>query len=259
MMAVPMLPYVEIPPLELGPITIEAFSVLVCAAVIVGFEIVVRRAERFGLDAELTATIVAWTIFWGFVGSHVFDVLAYEPALAWEHPLELLKIWSSMSSFGGMCGGMLGGWLLMRRRGMSAEEQLGFVDLVGFAFPFAWIFGRAGCALAHDHVGIPSSSWLAVRFPEGSRFDLGLLEFLYTLAIAALFAVLGRRRWPHPFFLGLFLFLYGPVRFYLDTLRAYDARYLGWTPGQYLAVVATLAGATLLAVAFRRAPARARA
>jgi prolipoprotein diacylglyceryltransferase len=82
---------------------------------------------------------------------------------------------------------------------------------------------------------------------------LGLLELLYTLPIAALFYVLDRRPRPPGFFLGLFLALYGPVRFFLDTLRTEDARYLGWTPGQYVAVVATLGGAALLGHAVRQA------
>ncbi|MCZ6783086.1 MAG: prolipoprotein diacylglyceryl transferase [Proteobacteria bacterium] len=246
-----MVPYVDIPPLELGPISIELFSVLVCVAVIVGFELVVRRAPHFGLDRDETATLVAWTIFWGFVGSHLFDVLAYEPELVLSNPLELLKVWSSMSSFGGMASGMLAAWIIMRRKGWTGRDQLAFVDLVGFSFPFAWIFGRMGCAIAHDHIGVHSTHWIAVQFPDGARFDLGLLECLYTIPIAVGFAVLARRRWPHPFFLGLFLTLYGPVRFAMDTLRAVDARYWGWTPGQYFAVFATLAGLTLLTVAYR--------
>ena len=247
-----MLPYLDIPALELGPISIEPFSVLVCAAVIVGFEIVVRRAEHFGLERDATASLVAWTIFWGFVGSHVFDVVAYEPELVLQNPLELLKIWSSMSSFGGMAGGMLAAAIIMRRKGMTTRDRLAFVDLVGFAFPFAWLFGRLGCSIAHDHIGVATDHWLGVAFPDGPRFDLGLLEFLYTIPIAIAFAVLGRRRWPHPFFIGLFLALYGPVRFVMDTLRAVDARYFGWTPGQYFAVFATLCGLLLLYTAWRR-------
>ena len=50
---------------------------------------------------------------------------------------------------------------------------------------------------------------------------------------------------------GLFFAMYGPVRFLLDTYRIGDARYFGWTPGQYLAVVSTLLGIALLVRAFR--------
>ena len=52
-----------------------------------------------------------------------------------------------------------------------------------------------------------------------------------------------RERW---LALGLFLVLYGPARFVMDALRVGDARYLGWTPGQYASIVASLAGLTAL-------------
>jgi phosphatidylglycerol:prolipoprotein diacylglycerol transferase len=250
-----MFPYVEQPSLSLGSYTLYFFQVAVCTAVIVGYEIVVRRAPRLGLDADETASLVAWVILWGFVGSHVFDVLAYYPERVRQDPFELFKIWGSMSSFGGMMSGMAAAVLLARKRGWSGDQAWALADAIGFAFPFAWIFGRLGCALAHDHVGVFTDHWLGVRFPEGTRFDLGLLEFLYTIPIAGLFFWLNRRPRPTGFFLGLFLTLYGPVRFVLDTLRAEDARYLGWTPGQYVAILATLAGVAVLARAARRAAA----
>jgi phosphatidylglycerol:prolipoprotein diacylglycerol transferase len=149
-------------------------------------------------------------------------------------------------------GGMLAAVILARRRGWSGSDAFKLADAIGFGFPFAWVFGRLGCALAHDHVGIPTDHWLGVRFPEGPRFDLGLLELLYTIPIAALFFALDRKPRPTGFFLGLFLTLYAPVRFAMDTLRTGDARYLGWTPGQYVSILALLAGATILWTALRR-------
>ena len=247
-----MFPYVEQPSFALGPFSIDAFKVLVLMAVVVGFETVVRRAPRFGIDRELASSLIAWTIAWGFVGSHVFDVLAYFPQMLREDPMLLFKVWGSMSSFGGIFGGLLACLVLMRRAGLDRGERIRFADCVGFAFPFAWIFGRAGCALAHDHMGVASDSWLAVRFPDGPKLDLGLLEFFYTLVIAATFLALDRRPRPDGFFIGLFFAMYGPVRFVLDIYRVGDARYLGWTPGQYLAIGSTLLGVALLVAAFQR-------
>jgi phosphatidylglycerol:prolipoprotein diacylglycerol transferase len=247
-----MFPYVEQPVIHLGRFEIAAFQVLVCAAVFVGHEIVVRRARRLHFDPDLASSLVAWTIFFGFVGSHLFDVVFYQPAELRENPLVLFQLWGSMSSFGGLLGGLAAGWWLARRRGLSRSQILAFLDILGFAFPFAWIFGRAGCALAHDHIGIATTSWLAVRFPEGPRFDLGLLEFCYAIAIAVLFLLLDRRPRPTGFFVGLFFTLYGPVRFRLDALRTGDERYLGWTPGQYASLAALFFGLGLLVWVFRR-------
>lgn len=254
-----MLPYVPEPVLQLGPVTVTAFGSLVCVGVLVGTDLVARRAPGVGLSRDDALSVVVWTVVCGFVFAHVFDVLVYFPEMLRSDPWELLRVWGSLSSFGGILGGVAGSVVVMRRRGMSGDAIWRFVDLVAFAFPFAWIFGRAGCALRHDHVGVASDHWLAVAFPGGARFDLGLLELFYTLAIAGLFAVLGRRERRAPFYTGLFFALYGPVRFALDALRDGDARYLGWTPAQYLCVVSTLAGIALLRVARRRGRAGPRA
>jgi phosphatidylglycerol:prolipoprotein diacylglycerol transferase len=84
-----------------------------------------------------------------------------------------------------------------------------------------------------------------VDFPGQPRFDLGVLEFLYTLLIAAAFWWLDRKPRRTGFYLAWFFILYGPVRFALDVLRTGDERYLGWTPGQYLSIAVTLFGLAL--------------
>ena len=45
-------------------------------------------------------------------------------------------------------------------------------------FPVGLFFLRIGCSLIHDHVGVPTTHWLGVVFPEGRAFDLGVLELL---------------------------------------------------------------------------------
>lgn len=246
-----MIPYVEHPALDLGFYRIEAFPVLVGLAIVVQFQIVMRRAPRFGFDAATTSSLLGWAIFLGLVGAHVFDVVAYQPATLREDPLDLLRFWGGLSSFGGMLGGLLGIWLVMRRKQISGAAMLRFVDCLIFALPFTLAIGRLGCGLQHDHPGRPSTHWLAVDFPDGPRFDLGLLEFFYVSLLAGLFLLLDRRRRPDGFYLGLFFLLYGPVRFVLDSLRIVDMRYWGWTPAQYLSIVATLAGAGVLLVVLR--------
>ncbi len=246
-----MFPYIEQPSISFGTYTLYFFQVMVCAAVITGYEVVVRRAPRIGLDSEAVASLVAWVILWGFVGSHVFDAVAYYPERVLADPMELFRIWGSMSSFGGIMGGLLALAFITRRKGWSGADAWKLADNIAFAFPFAWLFGRAGCALAHDHMGRPTDHWLGVQFPEGGRFDLGLLEFLYTIPIAILFFALDRKPRPTGLFFGLFFTLYGPVRFALDTLRTGDARYFGWTPGQFVALGVTLLGVFVLWNTFR--------
>ena len=241
-----MFPYVPEPTLRVGSFSLSAFQILVFIAVVVGYEIAVRRATRLGWNRDVFVSLVLWAVFLGFVGSHVFDTLLYEREALRRNPLVLLEVWGTMSSYGGLIGGILGGLLALRIQRLSIAQAWSFFDVVAFAFAFAWIFGRTGCALAHDHVGIATNSFLAVRFPDGPRYDLGLLELFWTIAICALFLWLDRKPRPTGFFVAVFLVAYGPVRFVLDMLRVGDERYFGWTPGQYASIAATFVGFLVL-------------
>jgi phosphatidylglycerol:prolipoprotein diacylglycerol transferase len=241
-----VLPYLQEPTLRIGSLTLHAFGGFVAAAVLVGCWLVLRRAERQGLSLSDTRSLLLWMLGLGFIGSHFEHLVYYEPwVLARADPLRLLNLWSGMSSFGGILGGVLGGLFFMRRRRWSGGEMLLHLDLVAFAFPFGWTVARAGCSLAHDHPGIHTASWLAVRFPDGPRYDLGLFDFFLSLLIAGLFLLLDRHRRPAGFYLFLFMVLYGSARLLLDPLRD-EERFLGFTSGQYGAILAILVGVALL-------------
>jgi len=249
-----LIPYFPHPELDVGGYTVGVFPLFVGVAIVTQFQLVVRGAPAFGIAREQASTLLGWAIFLGIVGAHVFDVVVYTPEKLAENPLLLFAVWGTLSSFGGMLGGVSGLLVVMHRKGMSRGDMGRFVDCLFWALPVTLAIGRAGCALKHDHPGVESSHWLAVAYPGASRFDLGLLEFLYMVPFAALFLWLGRRARPTGFYVGLFFVLYGPARFALDALRISDVRYAGWTPGQYMSVVATLIGGALLAFALRRSP-----
>jgi len=90
------------------------------------------------------------------------------------------------------------------------------------------MLGRLGCALAHDHRGLPSTGFFAIRFPGGPRYDLGLIEFLFLILLAVSFRVFDRRSRPAGFFFGLFCLVYGGFRVFLDTLHIQPLRFWDW-------------------------------
>lgn len=199
-----MLPYFEQPSYTVGPFTIYGYGILTFAAILTGWRLAVRRAGQVGLDAKTASRLCRLMALAGFAGAWMARTQIYAPGTRF-----------GFSSFGGLALGLAAAWVYLRRSG----ETLRYLDAVAFAFPIAWMIGRAGCFLAHDHPGIRSESWLAVRFPGGPRFDLGLIEALYMLPVAGLFVLLGRRTRPPGFFAGMFLALYGPFRMALDRLH----------------------------------------
>jgi phosphatidylglycerol:prolipoprotein diacylglycerol transferase len=241
-----MIPYFSQPDLRVGPLTIHAFGVLVACAVLVGAEIVRRRAAVQGVSDGAIQRFLSWVLVGGFVGAHLVDRLIYFPRETLADPLSLLRFWESLSSFGGFVGGSLGAALFLRRHTARGSAWL-YIDSFAYAFPFGWILGRAGCFVAYDHPGRATTFVLGQAYKDGVvRHNLGLDEAIYTAFIAALFFVLGRRPRPPGFFLAAFMILYAPFRFGADFLRIIDVRYHGLTPGQYGCAALLLAGAAIL-------------
>ena len=88
------------------------------------------------------------------------------------------------------------------------------------------------------------------QYPGGARHDLGLYEAIWAFGVTVVFQLLSRVG-KQPRMLGLYVSLlvtfYAPVRFFFDSLRAYDtqnpdARYFGLTPAQHLSIVTLFAG-----------------
>lgn len=241
-----MIPYFRQPSLELGPLTIHSFGVLVACAVMVGVTIMHRRAAAEGLAAAEVSRFINWVLVFGFLGAHLVDRFIYFPANTFAHPISILRFWDGLSSFGGFLGGTVGAVLFFRRHATpgSAWKHL---NSYAYAFPFAWMFGRLGCFVAYDHPGRPTSFFLGQVYKDGLvRHNLGLEEALYTMVIAAIFYVLGRKPRHDHFFMSLFLILYAPFRFLVDFLRTVDVRYLGLTPGQYGCIALVVIGLVLV-------------
>jgi phosphatidylglycerol---prolipoprotein diacylglyceryl transferase len=215
----------------------------------VGTRIVRDRGHAAGLADTSVRRFLEWTLLAGFLGAHLFDRFVYFPGETAKDPLSLLRFWQGLSSFGGFLGGATGALLFLRKHAHPGTRWA-HVDAFAYAFPFPWVLGRLGCFLAYDHPGLPTTFPLSEVYRDGVlRHNLGLDEALYTLLIALLFALLGRRPRPTGFYLGLFMVLYGPFRFTVDFLRIVDARYLGLTPAQYGSIALVVAGAALLALA----------
>jgi phosphatidylglycerol:prolipoprotein diacylglycerol transferase len=227
-----VIPYIVQPQLHVLGVTIYAFGAFATIAVLVGWWAVVTRARTFALDPVKTELLTSRMLFAGLYGSHVVYLLVHAPGDIFRKPWTLLNPLTGLYSFGGIVVGLTASIWCARYQGFTLLELRQYLDCVGFVFPFVWGIARMGCALAHDHVGVSSNNWVAVRFPQGSSLDLGLIEALFACALAMLFLFLDRFMWPPPFFCGLALICEGLFRVHLDTLQVHHFvadRVLGWT------------------------------
>jgi phosphatidylglycerol:prolipoprotein diacylglycerol transferase len=211
---------------------------------------------------------IFWVVAAGFVISHIFDAITYHPETVMRDPLYLLRVWEGLSSYGGFLGAVCGAlaWKFYRKKNI-----LEFLDIQASAFPLAWVFGRMGCSVVHDHPGALSNAWFAVQYPPhtlqagfAGRYDLGLIEMVLTIPLAVACLWLWKRQpfRPTGFYIGVSLTAYAPVRFMLDYLRvdpgdkifagATDPRYFGLTPAQWLCFLALGVGLYFLKRSYQK-------
>jgi len=232
----------------LGPLPIHMFGVLVAIGVIIGDRIVVREGARRGLDAKDVKFLNARIVIWGFIVAHWVSVIFYFPERIKQSPWILINFWAGLSSFGGFLGALLAFIYYTRKEKIPA---LPYADAVALGLAVGWIFGRTGCFTAHDHPGLHTSFFLAVRYPDGPRHDLGLDELLFTIVMTIILFRYARRPRVPGRVIGLFATMYAPVRFGLDFLRARDVerpdeRYFALTPAQWACLATIGVGLWLL-------------
>jgi phosphatidylglycerol---prolipoprotein diacylglyceryl transferase len=274
-----MIPFIHVPDLKVGPLTLHPFGLLVATGVIIGTWLATRRARQRGLDLDKLNSFITWMLVAGFMGGHMLDEIFYHPAELLKRPYSIFFLWEGLSSFGGFGGALIGIVLwkyfeavpVLRtpfftlskfRRRPVTMPILPFADLILSVFPVAWVFGRSGCSVVHDHPGMRADpgALLAVMYgrfdpdkvthlPLGielrhgitPQFDLGLLEMMFTVILASLIALTWNRKLTTGAYVAATSLAYAPVRFAMDYLRikdgeAADPRYGGLTPAQWACV-----------------------
>ncbi len=254
-----MLPYLAFP--TVGPIT--AFGIFAMLGLVFATRAWTRHAARLGLDLDRVGRLVTACGVGGVLGAHYVDLFFYQPG--WharpDAVWRFVNPFAGISSYGGLVGGTLGFLICMRR---ERGERLRYADAATLGVVVFLTFGRAGCASAHDHVGVASEFALAVDFPQGNasgvvgpHHDLGLYELaLFALVLLPASALLLRRPRRAGWYTGVIAVAYAVPRFLLDELRREvdNPRYLSLTPAQWCCLATVAIGLALIVHARREAP-----
>jgi phosphatidylglycerol:prolipoprotein diacylglycerol transferase len=246
MIADRMIPFWKLTQIRLGDRAISVQLLLAAIGILVAHFLLLRRARSKGLNPETAAAMSLTMVLVGLVCAYWFRGVYLADAVKQDWRT-LLTLQPGAASFGGIAGGLLGGWGYLKLRRLPRQEVRRYLDALAFVFPCGWVFGRLGCTLIHDHPGAPSTSLLAVQFPDGSRFDLAVIEVLFLIAVLIpLFAILDRTKHPNGFWLGAFLSMYGAFRVCLDFLHVDPPRYGPFTVDAWAYGTALLVGVILL-------------
>ena len=243
---------------HIGPIPLSGFGLAVMGGFVIGGIVAARELTRRGYDSAAVEPIVGAAIIGFLIGAKLYYAALVRDASVLLSPMGYV-FW------GGLIGGVAGGMLMARWKGMPI---LRISDVAGPGIAAGYAVGRTGCWAVGDDYGRPWDSPLAVAFPEGipPSTVANLQAFgvpvpagaspdtvlavhptqLYETALGfVMFLILWRlrgHRHAEGWLFGVYLVLAGVERFAIEFLRAKDDRFFG---GLTLAQLIALAMVTI--------------
>lgn len=244
------IPYTTFPRIEVGPLGMRTFGLMVALGVLVGAWLAARHGEQHGIPRDTTYSLAMRMVLVGVIGSRITWVASHWSEL--DSPLDAFAIWQGGLQFsGGFVFAVIAGFPVYRHWNRLTRWRS--LDGYAYGLTIGLAIGRIGCYSVGEHFGRTTSFVLGVRYDGGSvrEPNLGdtplavgtvfhqtaLYELLYLLVLFAVLTYLLhlRREAPRPgTVMAIFCGYYGVARFLSDALRVNDDRVLGLTGAQYL-------------------------
>jgi phosphatidylglycerol:prolipoprotein diacylglycerol transferase len=220
--------------IHLGPFGIHWYGLMYLAGFITFIWLGRKRIVMLN-HPQMTAKLLDDLLFYGvlgvIIGGRLGEVLFYNPAYYFSHPLKIPAVWEGGMSFhGGFLGVLVAMAIFARQQKM---RWLALMDFIAPLVPPGLAFGRLGNFINGELWGRPSDVPWAMVFPNVDslpRHPSQLYEF--ALEGVLLFAILwwyARKPRPVGAVSGLFLIGYGSFRFLGEFTRNPDVS--AWDSG----------------------------
>lgn len=219
---------------------LRAYALAIITGIVVAMVIASRRWVARGGTAETLETVVVVAVPFGIVGARIYHVLTdwqiYFGPNSPKEPVDALKIWEGgLGIWGAVAFGVLGGYLVARRRGVVFPALL---DAVAPAIAVAQAIGRLGNWFNSELFGRPTTlpwgleiapAYRPVGYEQYETFHPTFLyELVWCLAVAGVLVVLDRRfRLGHGKVFALYVVLYTLGRFWIEALRIDQVNEIG--------------------------------
>lgn len=250
--------------LQLGPLRLTAYGLMIALGVLAAVEISRRRAAAVGVDPDVMSKVGLWGALAGLLGARAYHVLTDFERFqgSWG---DAVKIWEGgLGIPGGILAGTFAGLWVARRNGVGAAVAL---DIGAPAIPVAQAIGRWGNWFNQELFGRPTAlPWgLRIdpehrpdRFADATTFHPTFLyESLWNLALAVCIIWLGRRsgRLRTGALFAVYVGGYGIGRLWVEALRADAATTIaGLRVNTWMSVILIVGAGIWLVVRGRATP-----
>ncbi|ADH98609.1 prolipoprotein diacylglyceryl transferase [Salisediminibacterium selenitireducens] len=127
--------------LELGPITIQWYGLLIGLGALIGYFIANSEAKKRGYPDDLIADLLLWMLPMGIIGARIYYVIFRWEQFA-DNPVSVLFIWEGgIAIHGGLIAGTITGLVFAKKKGYSFWR---LADVVAPSVLLAQAIGRWG-------------------------------------------------------------------------------------------------------------------
>ena len=144
---------------------ISPHGLFIAIGFLVGAWLLGRIAPRWGVSSETVNGVVFWSLIGAIIGSRLFYVIAHFSEF--DNVGQMLAIWrGGISLLGGIAGAVIINAFRVRHEGYRFFQV---ADPVAPALALGIAVGRIGDLIIGDHIGRPTSWFLAWRYEGGTR------------------------------------------------------------------------------------------
>ncbi len=255
-------PYIHPIAFSIGPLDIRWYSLSYIFGILISW-VIVRKFlinSKKNISKENIDELLNYTVIGIIIGGRLGYVLFYNFEYYFFSPLEIFKIWKGGMSFhGGLLGIIISIFIFSKKRNINYLE---ITDMIALVSPIGIFFGRIANFINGELFGKVTNSKFGIIFPNGGElprhpsqlyeaFFEGVLIFL----ILNLLFLFGKYKQFTGFFSGMFLFLYGLFRFFIEYFREPDS-HIGYifeiiTLGQILCIPMIIIGIIIISKTIR--------
>ncbi|ANK37968.1 prolipoprotein diacylglyceryl transferase [Staphylococcus equorum] len=140
--------------LELGPISVRWYGIIIAVGILLGYFIAQEGVKRIGFDTDTLVDIIFWSAIFGFIMARLYFVVFQWPYYI-QNPIEIPMIWhGGIAIHGGLIGGFVTGIIICKQKNIN-PFQIG--DVIAPSMILGQGIGRWGNFMNHEAHGGPVS------------------------------------------------------------------------------------------------------
>ncbi len=226
---------------SIGSFTVHGYGLMIALGLLSGYLIAEKRAEKKGFDSEQLLNLFFACMIGCIIGAKLLYVIV-EWKTFLENPMILLDLENGFVIYGGLIGGVMGGYYYCRIMNLSF---LDYFELFVPSLAFAQGIGRIGCFLAGCCYGKETDAWYGIAFQNSliapnhvKLIPTQLISSAFDLILAAFLLYIASKKPKQGILLAIYMLCYSLARFFIEFLRNDERGFWGvFSTSQLISII----------------------